>query len=93
MDKKDFLDAWIGSNSYGQSGKWRPSDGSSLKKKEKDALSAGSVVVHEKRGTLPSLSKVFAKDEEGILHSVIILTRNLKSLKEELHEVGYIVKE
>ena len=90
MGKKDFLGTWKGRISHGQSEKWGRSSGTSLQVTEQNKLSAGKIVVHAKKGTLPALSKVFVKDEEGSLYSLIILTTGLESLKKELYEKGWV---
>ena len=84
--KEDFLKNWRGSTNFGRENQWSEAQGSSLSKKEKRFLASGGVVFHPKE---PSLTKVFARDEQGKLWSVIIHNLHLSALETKLKEVGY----
>ena len=67
--------------------RWKPAEGSSLKPKEWDRLNDGEVVVVNKGG---DYKKVFAKDEEDQLWSIIVtVSYELDSLLQGLRAVGF----
>ncbi len=84
--KKNFLENWRGSVSYGKQNQWRQAQGSSLEERELEVLNAGGVVMHPKD---KNTTKVFARDEDGNLWSVIVRNVHLASLENELKSVGY----
>lgn len=98
MNKGDFLESWSGP-SFGLTKnkvlKWKSSGneeskmkvfGSSLTPADEKVLNAGGVVCHKK----PVLyTKVFVKDEKGLLWSVVIPNEALPSLMLALKDVGY----
>lgn len=66
--------------------RWKPAEGSSLKPKEWDRLNDGEVIRHDKG----DYEKVFAKDEDGQLWSVIVMgSHELDSLLQGLRAVGF----
>jgi len=86
--KKEFLENWNGTTADGRN-KWsNKATGSSLSKKEEDALKAGIIVKKEKT---EFITKIFVLDEDGHLWSVIIDNRRLAALEDALKEVGYIL--
>jgi len=67
--------------------RWKPAEGSSLKPNEWDILNEGGVIRHEKDS---SCEKLFAKDEEDQLWSVIVNIGNeLDSLLQGLRRAGF----
>lgn len=86
--KKDFLESWRGSNAYGQRNQWTRAQGSSLTKTELAILDAEGVVKHAKG---EHQTKIFVRDEDGNLWSVIVHNVHLTVLENELRNVGYQV--
>lgn len=86
--KEDFLKSWRGSTAYGQQNQWARAQGSSLTEGEVKILTAGGIVKHAKG---KSLTKIFARDEDGNLWSVIVHNVHLSALENELKGVGYFL--
>jgi hypothetical protein len=86
--KKDFLRSWRGSNTYGQRNQWVQAQGSSLTETELATLDSEGIVKHAKG---KSLTKIFVRDEDGNLWSVIVHNVHLTALENELKNVGYHV--
>ena len=86
--KEDFLKNWRGPATFGKQNQWVPAQGSSLDEQELKTLNAGGVVEKQKND---SLTKLFVRDEEGKLWSVIVLNIHLADLENCLKEVGYLL--
>ena len=86
--KENFLKNWRGPATFGKQNQWARAQGSSLKDGELKTLEAGGVV--EKPKT-KSLTKLFVRDEEGNLWSVIVCNTELTALENELKSVGYLL--
>lgn len=92
--KKDFLENWTGgTNSFGQSEKFKRGMGSSLSDEERVFVKSGGVAFHKKgeRDT-----KVFVLDDdknenERMVWSVTVKNSRLADLKSKLKEVGYLL--
>ena len=86
--KKEFLQNWRGSAIFGQQNQWARAQGSSLEEDELMTLDAGGVVKKQKGN---SLTKLFVRDEEGNMWSVIVRNVDLAVLENNLKEVGYLL--
>jgi len=86
--KENFLKNWRGPATFGKQNQWMPAQGSSLDEQELKTLNAGGVVEKEKTKTL---TKLFVRDEEGKLWSVIVRNIHLTALENNLKEVGYLL--
>jgi len=84
--KKKFLENWRGSVSYGRQNQWKRAQGSSLEDPDLKILDAGYIV---KRSKDRNTTKVFVRDEERNLWSVIVNNLDLTTLENELIGVGY----
>jgi hypothetical protein len=84
--KKVFLENWRGSTTYGLENQWAKAQGSSLTEGEVKILNEGGIVKHAKG---KSLTKIFVRDEEGSLWSVIVHNLHLASLEDDLKKIGY----
>jgi len=86
--KKEFLENWSGTTADGRN-KWsNKATGSSLSKKDEEALKAGIIV---KKVKTKFITKIFVLDEDDRLWSVIIDNCLLDALEDDLKEVGYIL--
>lgn len=86
--KTEFLKNWRGATTYGQQGQWVQAQGSSLNESEVQTLNDGGIVRHPKG---KSLTKLFVRDEEGTLWSVIVHNIHLTKLENDLEKVGYFL--
>ena len=86
--KKNFLKNWRGPVAYGKQNQWTRAQGSSLKDNELETLDAGGIVKHPKD---KNTTKIFVRDEEGNLWSVIVKNVDLTVLENDLKGVGYKV--
>jgi len=87
---KNFFQDWRGDfpNPFAKN-QWAKAEGSSLKREEKKALASGGIATHDK--TCGAV-KVFAKDSEGTLWSIIVPTAQLPAIKKSLAEAGFVAK-
>jgi len=81
--KKNFLLSWRGNLLEC----WVKAQGSSLSEKDKLALEQGAIVEKPK---CRELTKVFARDEDGTLWSVIVHNLHLTTLEDQLKGVGFV---
>jgi len=87
--KKEFILSWRGNSLFsGQQSNWVQAQGSSLSDKDKQALAKGAIVEHPKTR---ELTKVFARDEDGNLWSVIVHNLHLTTLENQLKNVGFLL--
>jgi len=85
--KKNFILSWRGNLlCSGQQCNWVKAQGSSLSDKDKLALEQGAIVEKPK---CKELTKVFARDEDGTLWSVIVHNLHLSDLESQLKGVGF----
>ena len=98
MNKVDFLKSWrgpAGNLTLGADLRWKSSEekkdgmrvfGSSLTPADEKVLNDGGVVCHKK----PVLyTKLFVKDENNLLWSIVIPNKHLPDLMQKLKNVGY----
>lgn len=85
---KNFFQEWRGDfpNPFAKN-QWVRAEGSSLEKEEPKILANGGIVVHPK---CSGAVKVFAKEADGCLWSIIVPSTKLSSLKKDLHEAGFV---
>ncbi|MBQ5945229.1 hypothetical protein IJL65_02265 [bacterium] len=88
MDK-NFFKEWKGdfSNPFAKN-QWVQAEGSSLKGKEPQILAKGGIVVHKK---CENAVKVFARESENLLWSIIVPTSRLDDLKRDLVAAGFVI--
>ena len=84
--KKKFLLSWIGGAISGEQCSWVRAQGSSLGDDDKRILDEGGIITRPK---CRELTKVFARDEDGNLWSIIVHNLHLATLEENLKKVGY----
>lgn len=87
MLKSEFLKNWRGSAlAPGVQNQWVRAEGSSLSDCEKNALSRGRIITHDK---LFPFKKIFAMDEQSNLWSIIIKDAHMTPLVSALCNVGF----
>jgi len=87
---KNFFQEWRGNfpNPFATN-QWVEAEGSSLKGKEPQVLANGGIVVHPKSS---NAVKVFARESNDRLWSIIVPADRLDSLKQDLVAAGFVAK-
>lgn len=87
---KNFFQDWRGdfTNPFAKN-QWTKAEGSSLKNEEIKVLANGGIATHKK--TCGAV-KVFARDPEGGLWSIIVPTAKLSVIEKSLAEAGFGTK-
>ena len=89
MNKRKFLESWLGPRVGANRLKWKRVEGGSLTDKEDESLKKGDAVFHRKSSLR---TKIFVMDEEGARYAVTIDDVFLDLLKAELSGAGYNVE-